>query len=154
MVRPNVEFQSRSRCGRNPRWRRRLCLVSQNAPLKAATAGVVTGNEPRLVTTQPWRRRRVRPYIISYTQTNGTPPGAYYEASTEGENPAAGRQYYRTIQVDLSGENSKKIKDIIGEIFHNLAMRVKVRSTPEEGSSVAELVAELRQLDCLFFDDA
>ena len=80
--------------------------------------------------------------------------GAYYEASTEGDNPAAGRQYYRTIQVDLSGENSKKIKDIITEIFHNLAMRVKVRSTPEEGSSVAELVAELRQLDCLFFDDA
>ena len=59
-----------------------------------------------------------------------------------------------TIQVDLSGENSKKIKDIIIEIFHNLAMRVKVRSAPEEGSSVAELVAELRQLDCLFFDDA
>ena len=48
--------------------------------------------------------------------------GAYYEASTEGENPAAGRQYYRTIQVDLSGENGqKKIKDIISEIFHNLA---------------------------------
>ena len=39
--------------------------------------------------------------------------GAYYEASTEGENPAAGRQYYRTIQVDLSGENSKKIKEIV-----------------------------------------
>ena len=78
--------------------------------------------------------------------------GAYYEASTEGDNPAAGRQYYRTIQVDLSGENSKKIKDIITEIFHNLSMRVKVRSTPEEGSSVAEVVAELRQLDCLFFD--
>ena len=81
--------------------------------------------------------------------------GAYYEASTEGENPAAGRQYYRTIQIDLSGENGpKKIKDIIIEIFHNLAMRVKVRSAPEGGSSVAELVAELRQLDCLFFDDA
>ena len=45
-------------------------------------------------------------------------------------------------------------EDIITEMFHNLAMRVKVRSTPEEGSSVAELVAELRQFDCLFFDDA
>ena len=81
--------------------------------------------------------------------------GAYYEASTEGENPSAGRQYYRTIQVDLSGENGqKKIKDIITEIFHDLAMRVKVRSTPEESSPVANLVAELRELDCLFFDDA
>ena len=45
-------------------------------------------------------------------------------------------------------------EDIVGEIFHHLAMRVKVRSTPEEGSPVAELIAELRQLDCLFFDDA
>ena len=45
-------------------------------------------------------------------------------------------------------------EDIVGEIFHHLAMRVKVRSTPEEGSPVANLVAELRELDCLFFDDA
>ena len=81
--------------------------------------------------------------------------GAYYEASTEGESSAAGRAYYRTIQVDLSGENGqKKIKDIISEVFHKLAMRVKLRHAPEEGSAVANLVAELRELDCLFFDDA
>ena len=45
------------------------------------------------------------------------------------------------------------MRDIISEVFHNLAMRVKVRHAPEEGSAVADLVAELRELDCLFFED-
>ena len=80
--------------------------------------------------------------------------GAYYESSTEGNDSAAtGRQYYRTIQVDMSAESGKKIKDVIAEVFHNLAMRVKVRHPPEEGSAVAGLIAELRDLDNLHFED-
>ena len=39
--------------------------------------------------------------------------GAYYEASSEGDNPSAGRQYYRTCQVDLAGEKGK-IKELGG----------------------------------------
>ena len=78
--------------------------------------------------------------------------GAYCEASGEGDNLQTGRQYYRTCQVDLAGEQSK-IKDVITEIFHNLAMRVKVRHAPEEGSAVAALITELRGLDNLFFED-
>ena len=62
------------------------------------------------------------------------------------------QRYYRTIQVDLSGESSKKVKDVISEVFHHLTMRVKVRHAPEEGSPVADLVAELCELACLFFE--
>ena len=80
--------------------------------------------------------------------------GAYYESSTEGGDSAtSGRQYYRTIQVDLSGETGKKIKDIISEVFHNLTMRVIVRHAPEESSAVAGIIAELRELDNLHFED-
>ena len=80
--------------------------------------------------------------------------GAYYESSTEGGDSAtSGRTYYRTIQIDLSGETGKKINDIISEVFHNLAMRVKVRHAPEESSAVAGIIAELRELDNLHFED-
>ena len=53
----------------------------------------------------------------------------------------------------MSAESGKKIKDVIAEVFHNLAMRVKVRHPPEEGSAVAGLIDELRNLDNLHFED-
>ena len=49
--------------------------------------------------------------------------GAYYESSTEGDSSTAGRQYYRTCQVDLGGGEKAKIRSVISEVFHNLAMR-------------------------------
>jgi hypothetical protein len=78
--------------------------------------------------------------------------GAYFEESTEGGESSTGRTYYRTCQVDLSGEKGK-IQQVIAEVFHNLAMRVVVRHPPEEGSAVAALITELREVVCLHFGD-
>ena len=50
--------------------------------------------------------------------------GAYYETSTEGEQASSSRQYYRTIQIDLGGGEKGRIREVISEVFHNLAMRV------------------------------
>ena len=49
---------------------------------------------------------------------------AYYETSTEGEQASSSRQYYRTIQIDLGGGEKGRIREVISEVFHNLAMRV------------------------------
>ena len=94
-----------------------------------------------------------RPGRSAARSTPPTSAGPTTKAVPRGDSAASGRTYYRTIQVDLSGETGKKTKDIISEVFHALAMRVKVRHAPEEGSAVAGLIAELRELDNLHFED-
>jgi len=57
------------------------------------------------------------------------------------------RRYYRVMKtLDMTNEGERKrVLDMIGDqVFKRLAMRVTVDKTPDEGSSTAEFIEELK----------
>ena len=62
------------------------------------------------------------------------------------------RTYYRVYCVDcLAADVVDKLRDVYDKVFHQMAMRVVVEYTFEEGSHVAETVAALREFPNLHF---
>ena len=64
------------------------------------------------------------------------------------------RKYYRVLKglVVSNAEEKARVMDMLGDaVFKNLAMRVVVRSEPEEGSDVAQFISELRGVLSLHF---
>ena len=62
------------------------------------------------------------------------------------------RTYYRVYSADCSADDAvDKLRDMFDRVFHQMAMRVVVEHTFEEGSHVAETVAALRELPSLHF---
>ena len=78
--------------------------------------------------------------------------GAYVdEEGGEGEN-AGKRKYFRILKSIDATEETKKIQNVLKEVFQNLAMKVIVESEPVEDSDVAELIEELRKVPSLHFE--
>ena len=71
-------------------------------------------------------------------------------AEDEKENEGK-RTYYRVYCVDCSEDDvMDKLRDMFDKVFHQMATRVVVE-TLEEGSHVAEVVSNLRELPFLHF---
>ena len=78
--------------------------------------------------------------------------GAYVdEEGGEGENSGK-RKYFRILKSIDATEETKKIQNVLKEVFQNLAMKVIVESEPVEDSDVAELIEELRKVPSLHFE--
>ena len=78
--------------------------------------------------------------------------GAYVdEEGGEGENSGK-RKYFRILKSIDATEETKKIQNVLKEVFQNLAMKVIVESKPVEDSDVAELIGELRKVPNLHFE--
>ena len=78
--------------------------------------------------------------------------GAYVdEEGGEGDN-AGKRKYFRILKSIDATEETKKIQNVLKEVFQNLAMKVIVESEPVEDSDVAELIEELRKVPSLHFE--
>ena len=78
--------------------------------------------------------------------------GAYVdEEGGEGENSGK-RKYFRILKSIDATEETKKIQNVLKEVFQNLAMKVIVESKPVEDSAVAELIEELRKVPSLHFE--
>ena len=62
------------------------------------------------------------------------------------------RTYYRVCCADCSAYDVvDQLRDMFDKVFHQMAMRVVVEHTFEEGSHVAETVAALREFPSLHF---
>ena len=62
--------------------------------------------------------------------------------------------YYRVLEVDASDDSSlDKIRGIFATCLHNLAMRAVIESPPEEGSSVGDMITELKKFPNLHFSE-
>ena len=60
--------------------------------------------------------------------------------------------YFRVLEVDANDESSvDKIRGIFATCLHNLAMRAVIESPPEEGSSVGDMITELKKFPNLHF---
>ena len=78
--------------------------------------------------------------------------GAYVdEEGGEGDNVGK-RKYFRILKSIDATEETKKIQNVLKEVFQNLAMKVIVESEPVEDSDVAELIEELRKVPSLHFE--
>jgi hypothetical protein len=78
--------------------------------------------------------------------------GAYVD-DEEGEGENSGkRKYFRILKSIDATEETKKIQNVLKEVFQNLAMKVIVESEPVADSDVAELIEELRKVPNLHFE--
>ena len=60
--------------------------------------------------------------------------------------------YFRVWKnIDITGADADKFKEMLKDVFHNAAMRVTIDKLPEEGTPVAEFIGQLKKLACLFF---
>ena len=60
--------------------------------------------------------------------------------------------YYRLLKnIDVTDADSKQMVLGIVDILHKQVSRVAVDPEPEEGTPVAEFLAELKEMPCLHF---
>ena len=78
--------------------------------------------------------------------------GAYIdEEEGDGENSGK-RKYFRILKSIDATEETKRIQNVLKEVFQNLAMKVIVETEPVYDSEVAVLFEELRKLPNLHFE--
>ena len=78
--------------------------------------------------------------------------GAYVdEEECDGENSGK-RKYFRILKSINVAEDTKRIQNVLKEVFQNLAMKVIVESEPVYDSEVAVLIEELRKVPSLHFE--
>ena len=78
--------------------------------------------------------------------------GAYVdEEGGEDENQGK-RKYFRILKSIDATEETKRIQNVLKEVFQNLAMKVIVETEPVYDSEVAVLFEELRKLPNLHFE--
>ena len=62
------------------------------------------------------------------------------------------RKYFRILKSIDATEETKRIQNVLKEVFQNLAMKVIVETEPVYDSEVAVLFEELRKLPNLHFE--
>ena len=78
--------------------------------------------------------------------------GAYVdEEEGDGENSGK-RKYFRILKSIDASEETKRIQNVLKDVFQNLAMKVIVESEPVVDSDVAQLIEELRKVPNLHFE--
>ena len=89
--------------------------------------------------------------------------GAYLEdegeeqqkSTAQNGNQNSGRKYFRVLRsLDVSVEDqAKTVQGVIENVFHNLAMKCVVGTSPEEDSDVESWINSLKHIDCLHVVD-
>ena len=78
--------------------------------------------------------------------------GAYVDEEEGNGEDSGKRTYFRILKsIDVT-EETKKIQNVLAEVFQNLAQKVILESEPVDGSDVAALIEELRKVPNLHFE--
>ena len=78
--------------------------------------------------------------------------GAYVDEEEGNGEDSGKRTYFRILKSIDATEETKKIQNVLTEVFQNLAQKVILESEPVDGSDVAALIEELRKVPNLHFE--